>query len=186
MSLVNQTQKEEILNISKQFMEILMEFHFLSSREIFRIIQVFGELLSNVYMHGSQRPGNFDAKASIAFKFLVGGNLRVTYLTKNNINVTFSMNSTEAMEKLNKNKFDCILLDFNLGEPKRNGDWVVSEIRKDSKNINFNTPILIISGYIGYDHAVLEKQIQGMIEKPVSSSMLVQLVRKLAGDKKAS
>jgi response regulator RpfG family c-di-GMP phosphodiesterase len=83
--------------------------------------------------------------------------------------------------QLAKFKFDCIILDINLGDD--NGAQVVKHIKDDDPNGNSKTPIIIMSGYIdGNFSEKFKSSFQGFLLKPFQLEEVEEQV-KIAIDK---
>lgn len=82
----------------------------------------------------------------------------------------------EAIQKLNNQKFDCVLLDLHF--ELRSGEQVLEHMRGDAHGFNKDTPVIIISGNI--DPQVIKrigKQTSAVLVKPFSLADLISKVR---------
>lgn len=87
-------------------------------------------------------------------------------------------NLKEASFKLQNQKYECILLDMQLGA--ESGMSVIELVRSRKGSQNPDTPIVVVSGYL--DKVLLKKiasQIQGALVKPFDTKMLLSTVDKL-------
>lgn len=62
-------------------------------------------------------------------------------LAKEGIIISLARDGEEAVKVINNEKPDLVILDLML--PKRDGFWVLEEMKKNSKNIN--VPVLVVS-----------------------------------------
>ena len=92
-------------------------------------------------------------------------------LTDENYLANTAENSDEALELINKNDFDLIILDVWLNDSKFDG----IELLKILKTSNKDIPIVIISGHGNIEMAVeaIKEGAQEFIEKPFSSERLI-------------
>ena len=89
---------------------------------------------------------------------------------KNKYHFSIANNPKDALCLLDKSNFDLVLLDFNFGSENENGHAFMDSL----KNINFQKPIIVISGEINIQMSIgfLKRQIQDFLEKPFSLSEL--------------
>jgi two-component system, OmpR family, alkaline phosphatase synthesis response regulator PhoP len=84
-----------------------------------------------------------------------------------------------ALKMLANQKFDCLLVDIHLAQGS--GDQLILEVRKDRRNQNYTTPILVISGGISRELLVgLREQIDGALIKPFRQQELVERIQAVA------
>jgi DNA-binding response OmpR family regulator len=87
---------------------------------------------------------------------------------------------TDAITKLNNQKFDCILLDLRL--ERGSGERGVDILRSDSNLPNHLTPILVMSGNL--DAQVIGRlgnKISGVLVKPLDTQALLAKIQGLTG-----
>ena len=81
----------------------------------------------------------------------------------------------EGMVKLDNQRFDCVLLDMNLG--KHSGEQILEYMDNQRHGKNADTPVLLASGNL---HAELVVKLKGrvttMLVKPFQPEMLVERV----------
>lgn len=85
---------------------------------------------------------------------------------------------SEAVAKLTNQKFRCVLLDLKL--EKHDGERLLMDLRKDSRNLNHDTPVVIVSGYL--EPSLVKragKVVQGILVKPVDARTLIDKVSSL-------
>ena len=90
---------------------------------------------------------------------------------------------SDALAKLRRQKFECILLDLKL-ERGGNGQEVIQQVRRDPKGFNYKTPIIVISGFLTKEF-VLELGPTGIyiLAKPFSpQDLMKRLDLALAGE----
>ena len=89
--------------------------------------------------------------------------------------VSTAQGAIDAIEILKKELFDCVLLDMNLSGSS--GKDVIIATKK-IENINYNTPIIIVSGDLNIElvREVREK-ISSILVKPFSSSELAEKIK---------
>ena len=75
--------------------------------------------------------------------------------------VTLAENGRIAVEKLDEQEFDIILMEFKL--PQVNGADVARMIR-DTRNANSHTPIVAVTGYL--KELMAPHHFDALIEKP--------------------
>ena len=97
-------------------------------------------------------------------------------LKDNGYNTINAKNSLEALNLLKTDTFDSIILDVWLNESELDG----IEILKKIKEININTPVIIISGHGNIDMAVeaIKNGAHEFIEKPFSSDRLLLTLKR--------
>ncbi|MBK7963787.1 MAG: response regulator [Bdellovibrionales bacterium] len=81
----------------------------------------------------------------------------------------------EGMTKLNNQKFSCILLDLQL--EKHSGLKLIQQVRNPNatKQLNADTPIILMSGYLKGDVVVsVATLVQGIIAKPFKPTDVIQ------------
>lgn len=98
--------------------------------------------------------------------------------------------STDAMAKLNNQKFLCILMDLKLKD--RSGSTIIDQLRSsyNSSNLNFQTPVIVISGALSTESIRgLSQKVQAIMAKPFKIETLIekmQLLIENAGIKAAA
>lgn len=103
-------------------------------------------------------------------------------LGNHNYNVVSATNAREAIMKLKKQEFCCVITDIKLANGS--GEEVIEYLRKSKKlEMNENVPIIVVSGFL--DKALIEKimsQVNGALVKPFKAEALIakldQLVKK--------
>jgi ActR/RegA family two-component response regulator len=83
----------------------------------------------------------------------------------------------EGITKLNNQKFSCILLDLHL--EKHSGIKLIQQVRNinGTKQLNVETPIILMSGYLKGDVVVtVANLVQGIIAKPFKPADIVQKI----------
>ncbi len=100
----------------------------------------------------------------------------IFYLQKLNYNITTADDGNDAIEIVNKETFDLILMDIML--PGKNGYEITREIRKLEKENNIENPVPIIALTANtYDNDRDKCLAAGMneyLEKPFNSQQLIE------------
>ncbi len=96
-----------------------------------------------------------------------------------------SKTTTDAFVKLRNQRFDIVLLDLHVGSA--NGAQVISSVREDKGHLNFNTPFLVVSGYLNpVTISKLTKFTQGFLVKPIEPKMLLEKIVAVSAAAKAA
>lgn len=86
-----------------------------------------------------------------------------------------SKTTTDAFVKLRNQRLDVVLLDLQLGST--NGVQIVSSIREEKGHLNFQTPFIVVSGYLNpVTVSKLTKVTQGILVKPIEPRALLEKV----------
>lgn len=95
-----------------------------------------------------------------------------------------SKTTTDAFVKLRNQRFDVVLLDLHVGNA--NGAQVVNSVREDKGHLNFQTPFIVVSGYLNpVTVSKLTKVTQGILVKPIEPrALLEKIVAVVAANKK--
>lgn len=98
-------------------------------------------------------------------------------LKKIGYNILSASSGMDALDKLNKEKFDIVITD--IGMPKMNGWELIKEIRHHP-NIE-NIKIIILTGWAGEitEDSFQEHKIFGVLEKPVKLDVINRMLSKL-------
>jgi len=103
----------------------------------------------------------------------------------NGFSSAFALNGEVALEEIEKEKPDLILLDIKM--PKLNG-YKVTKVLK-SREATRHIPILIITAYSKYTSDVAEQcqnlGVQGVFYKPFDSEQLIEKIRSCLGMEKS-
>lgn len=87
---------------------------------------------------------------------------------------------TQGMSMVKNQKFSCIVVDYKL--KGGTGDMIITGIRKNQQHVNYETPILLISGFIdGELLKTLGKKINGAMVKPFDRLQFASKVKSLCG-----
>lgn len=100
------------------------------------------------------------------------------FLRKADFEIDEANDGTEAVELLNKQRFDLVISDFVM--PRMNGFRVVEHVHSTSPE----TPVIFVSAYLPRKSA--ETLLRGMaefIEKPFALDDLLSMVHRLLGTK---
>jgi CheY-like chemotaxis protein len=97
-------------------------------------------------------------------------------LEDNGYEVTPANNGQEAMEKVERESFDLILLDLQMPEETGTDFYRKLRHKKESKK----TPVVIISGLAGRDVAVSKSVV--VIDKPPGEQEILDEVKKALGE----
>ncbi|MCM2279550.1 MAG: response regulator [Oligoflexia bacterium] len=95
------------------------------------------------------------------------------FLADKGFRTVTSSKVTDALNKLNNQKFSCILLDIKFDY--RGGDHVVEFLRTEESNPNHDTPILIMSGFL--EPALIKRigrLVNGILVKPFELPALLE------------
>lgn len=100
-------------------------------------------------------------------------------LERRGYQVSVSMNGKEALEKINKDPPDLVILDLNL--PKLPGEEVCKEIRKDEKLKDI--PVVMLTGKSSDTDKVIGKVIGAdfYLTKPIEVDNLLRVVGDILG-----
>ncbi|MBK26306.1 MAG: hypothetical protein CME70_20065 [Halobacteriovorax sp.] len=86
-----------------------------------------------------------------------------------------------AVKAAQNNKYDCLVVDFTL--MAGDGGEVIKEIRRNSTNLNFSTPVILASGDLTKDTLLsLKNLVNKVIAKPYSIAELTESVKELCKD----
>ena len=95
-------------------------------------------------------------------------------LMDSGINVVLAGSIDESLVKINNQKFDLYLLDYNLGY-KNTSEVIISEIKKQNKNAR----IIVMSGVLDAEIiSKIKEEIEHVLVKPVSAMALEAAVFK--------
>lgn len=95
-------------------------------------------------------------------------------LVKMNVNFFMCSNGDEAIELLNKNTFDIILMDLYM--PQMNGIQCIKKIRNE---LLLHTPIIVLTGGMLEFHQEILPLIQGSLLKPFKKTDLLDMMLKV-------
>lgn len=100
-------------------------------------------------------------------------------LTQANYAVITASAAREAIQKLRKQAFFCVICDLRLGE--ESGEEVIEYIRDSTKtDVDKRTPILVASGHFDKEVASrVLKMVNGALVKPFSVAQLVEKLKSL-------
>jgi DNA-binding response OmpR family regulator len=104
------------------------------------------------------------------------------WLVQAGFKVVCSSSVHDAIGKLGKQHFDCVLLDLNLG--RGSGEEIISFIREQADTNERGIPILVMSGALKEE--VVRKicrQVNDMLVKPFRAPLLLERINKLLPDK---
>jgi DNA-binding response OmpR family regulator len=88
----------------------------------------------------------------------------------------------DAIGKLGMQKFDCVLLDLNLG--RGSGEEVISFIREQADVNNRAIPIVVMSGALSAETVTkIYKKVNDMLVKPFRAPLLLERLNKLIPEK---
>ena len=92
-------------------------------------------------------------------------------------------NGQDAMGKVSNEKFDCLLVDLDLGARNYDGKKIIKSVRTSPQcKINAETPIILCSGNIDVDAVTsLSEHISGAVTKPIDIFALVDKLVKITG-----
>lgn len=77
--------------------------------------------------------------------------------------------ATDAQIKLRNQKFALIVCDMQL--ERGTGEEVITYIRRDKKELNFTTPVLVVSGHLDVELIKrIRQHIQGVLVKPFDAA----------------
>ena len=100
-------------------------------------------------------------------------------LRRGGFQVIIATSAVEAISKLTKQKFECVLLDLRL---PGGGERVISMMRKE-RGYNFSTPIVVMSGFIDSDVVKrIRTQVSDILVKPFKLPVLVEKIKHLVPD----
>ncbi len=85
---------------------------------------------------------------------------------------------SEATSKIKNQKYSCVVLDFVLDQGT--GELIINAMRSDRFGLNYNTPILLISGQLNpYLVKAFGSQVNGILVKPLDGDMVAAKVKAL-------
>ena len=88
-------------------------------------------------------------------------------------------NVTEALKICDKQRFGCIILDYQLSKGGT-GDQVVTALRKNMDGLNYATPLLMISAHLSAEIvSFLALHINSALVKPFDFTVFVERVKQL-------
>ena len=89
----------------------------------------------------------------------------------------------EALSKISNQKFDCILVDLNLGARNYDGKKIIKAIKTSPQcKINEATPVILCSGNIDAEAVTsLSDDIVAAVTKPIDIFALVDKLVKVTG-----
>ncbi len=103
-------------------------------------------------------------------------NSLTSMLPTNEFSIQWSPSTASALQKTEKQRFDCIVVDLKLNET-RTGAWIVKQLRGDKSSLNHKSAILVVSGFVDTKTSELNSLVQGIVEKPVSNRDMAQMLR---------
>ena len=106
---------------------------------------------------------------------LILANMIIDELQDLGANCIHTVNYHEAVEKCLQMKYDLIISDIRVIDGT--GDELIKLIKSDPKHINYNTPIIVTSGYISGE--LLESvgdKISVALKKPHSIDALLEAI----------
>ena len=102
----------------------------------------------------------------------------VTKLQRNSYNVIECSSIKEAVLKMPNQKFDLFVFDIRLGDGT--SDIIINSVKNDKKDINHETPVLVISGHLDKNFLVKVKgRINGAMVKPFPEGEFLDKVKSL-------
>ncbi len=96
-------------------------------------------------------------------------------LRENGISSLSANSAEEALDIIEEHKIDVAIVDINL--PDMNGVELIKKIKENP--LNKNTHIQVISGYNRYDHIFDDINLDGYLQKPVSSIQIENTIKNL-------
>jgi two-component system, OmpR family, sensor histidine kinase TorS len=90
-----------------------------------------------------------------------------------------------ALKMMANQKFDCLLVDIHLGASS--GDQLIAQLRKDRKNLNYETPVVVVSAHLERDLVLnLRNLINGALVKPFRQQELIKRIQMVTGVRAAA
>jgi len=87
---------------------------------------------------------------------------------------------SEALFKASNQKFTCILLDMRIKQGS--GETVLDKIKLDYENINYKTPVIVMSAYLNPNLVRnIVNRVHSILIKPFKTDELTRKVSKLLG-----
>lgn len=105
-------------------------------------------------------------------------------LEREGYSVQSCTNHSEAVSRLNKQVYSCIVVDQVI--QRGTGRDIILKIRENSKELNYKTPVIVVSGNI--DNSLIQEvgdKIQGAIVKPFSLESLSQKINEVINKKES-
>lgn len=95
------------------------------------------------------------------------------------IQVTLANNGKEALEQLNKQSVDVVLMDIQM--PEMDGIEATSRLRKLEKKLNRHTPVIALTAHAlqGDKERFLKAGMDGYVQKPLQVSELIKALEKV-------
>lgn len=107
-------------------------------------------------------------------------NLKVVkgLLKRSGIQLDFALGGNECLELAKYKKYDVILMDHMMPEP--DGVQTLHLIREDESNINYNTPIIVLTANAiqGAEDFYMQEGFSGYLTKPLAVNALEDMLRK--------
>jgi len=92
-------------------------------------------------------------------------------LERNNVGVVATANLRDAAQRMQRQKFDCILLDLNLGH--ESGEKVLDLI-EDRGSFNYRVPVIVMSGNLDADViGRIKNSVRHILVKPFNGNQLM-------------
>ncbi len=93
-------------------------------------------------------------------------------LSNQGFKVISALKVSEAIAKLSKQKFECVLLDMRFEHAS--GEQIIYTMRSDTV-FNQNTPIIVMSGFLDPELVKrIGKQVNGFLVKPFNAEALLE------------
>ena len=103
-------------------------------------------------------------------------------LKKEGFEVSSCSKAPRAIQLMNNQKYDCLLLDMRLEQGS--GEQILATIRRDIRNLNYATPALVMSAFL--DPVIVKrigKDIQGAFVKPFERDALISKIKSICAAK---
>jgi DNA-binding response OmpR family regulator len=86
--------------------------------------------------------------------------------------------AADAIRIVRNQKFECILLDMRL--EGGTGSQIIFSVRDDKKNLNYGTPVIVVSGQLSVDLVLkIKDSVSGVFVKPFDLASLINKVKAL-------
>ncbi|MCE5314380.1 MAG: response regulator [Armatimonadota bacterium] len=151
------------------------------------MLTVFGNRISEKAHTDDKIVSASDAKKTscelrilVAEDNIVNRKLVLSILAKRGHDVTMAVNGKEALEVLEKSKFDLILMDIQM--PELDGLETTARIRENEKSTGEHIPIIAMTAHAMKDdrELCLRSGMDSYISKPVQISDLIAAVEKIS------
>lgn len=100
----------------------------------------------------------------------------ISMLKKFNMKYVICGTAKEALDHMQRESFDCIMMDINL--PDQNGIEITRKIRQTEDVLGFHTPIIAVTSsvQVGDEERILAAGLDYYVSKPVNHNQLLDIL----------